>query len=70
MALKLALLANQESGSGGAERVVDALRRHGAEVTCFDVGGLEEAIACDPERLAVAGGDGSIAPALPALLEV
>lgn len=63
MAIKAALLTNLESGSGAAERVEHELTRHGAEVTCFDVRGVGDAIACGAERLVIAGGDGSIAPA-------
>jgi diacylglycerol kinase (ATP) len=55
-------VANPGSRSGDPEAVVGQLRAHRADVELFDVGDeLAAAAGCD--RLAVAGGDGSIAPA-------
>ena len=63
--MRIALIANPASGGGlDVEALVEALRRHGAEVSAFglDPGGLEAAAAWGPERVAVAGGDGTIGP--------
>src|SRR5688572_20214843 len=56
----IALLANPESGSGDARAVPDLLRGHGAEVRSFGLEESEDAVAWEPERIVVAGGDGSI----------
>lgn len=56
----IALLLNTGSGQGDAERVEELLIEHGAEVECFDVREPEKAAGSGAERLAVAGGDGSI----------
>jgi diacylglycerol kinase family enzyme len=67
--MRLALIANDASGSGatGADRVAAALRRGGAEVEVHDVrdvcapGGDPAAVlAAEPDRVVVAGGDGSV----------
>jgi diacylglycerol kinase (ATP) len=63
--MRIALIANPASGGGlDVDALVDALRRHGAEVRAFgcEPGDLDDAAAWDPERVAVAGGDGSIGP--------
>ena len=59
----LALLMNPESGSGDAAELPGALRALGAQVREFEIGEFEEAASSGAERLVVAGGDGSIAPA-------
>lgn len=59
--MRIALLANPESGSGEAGDVGSLLERHGAEVTRFELDRCTEAAAAQPERIAVAGGDGSVA---------
>ena len=59
----IALLANEDSGDGSAADVESMLREAGADVTVFDVREPERAAASGAERLAVAGGDGSIGPA-------
>lgn len=59
----IALVANRKSGSGGADAVVDRLRGAGADVRAFDLDQLAEAVESGRDRLAIAGGDGSIAPA-------
>lgn len=64
MGLRLALVANPKSGAGVEAGEVEAeLRRLGALVQRFDVGDEEAAAASGAQRLAVAGGDGSIGPA-------
>jgi diacylglycerol kinase family enzyme len=57
----VALLKNPESGSGEADDVAECLRGHGLEVREFALDAVEDAIASEPEGLAVAGGDGSLA---------
>jgi YegS/Rv2252/BmrU family lipid kinase len=56
----IALLANPESGSGEASEVERALRERGLEVARFDLDRAEEVVEASPERVIVAGGDGSI----------
>jgi diacylglycerol kinase (ATP) len=64
--VRIALIANRASGSGlDPGPLARAMREHGAEVSVF---GCEEAdlerVAEDaPERIAVAGGDGTVASA-------
>jgi diacylglycerol kinase (ATP) len=55
-------VANPGSRSGNPEAVAEELRSLGARVELFEVGD-ERAAAAGCDRLAVAGGDGSIAPA-------
>jgi diacylglycerol kinase (ATP) len=61
--VRIALIANPASG-GGLDRgsLAAAMRRHGAEVRVCgcDPEDLEGAAAWAPERLAVAGGDGTV----------
>lgn len=56
----VALLANPASGGGEAERVGELLRKGGAEVLAFAIGEWQEASRSGAQRIAVAGGDGSI----------
>lgn len=56
----IALLANPKSGSGEAGEVERALRARGLEVTRFDLDRSAEVAKAAPERVIVAGGDGSI----------
>ena len=60
---RIALLSNPASGQGIAEQAGQLLRAAGAEVETFAIGEAEPAAASGAERLAVAGGDGSIGPA-------
>jgi diacylglycerol kinase (ATP) len=63
--MRIALIAHAASGGGlDVEALVEALRRHGAEVRAFGVEprDLDSAAAWEPERVAVAGGDGTIGP--------
>jgi diacylglycerol kinase family enzyme len=60
---RIALLANPESGAGGAEDVPELLRGAGASVEVFDRSDADAAVGSEPEVLVVAGGDGSIGPA-------
>ena len=57
---RIALLANPESGSGEAEAVERELRDLGAEVSAFPIRDADPALVAEPERIVVAGGDGSI----------
>jgi diacylglycerol kinase family enzyme len=59
----IALLANPDSGDGDSKRVARLLRRDGARVREFAPDQAEEAARGGAERIAVAGGDGSIAAA-------
>ena len=64
--MRIALIANVASGGGlDPEPLADTMRRHGAEVrTCgCDPDDLEGVAAWAPERVAVAGGDGTIGDA-------
>lgn len=56
----VALLANPESGQGDAGDVAGLLRDAGAEVRTFALEEAEAAVAAGPDRLVVAGGDGSL----------
>ena len=58
----VALVANERSGDSNPVLVAERLRSFGAEVRSFDIEGLDDAVACGADRVAVAGGDGSIAP--------
>jgi YegS/Rv2252/BmrU family lipid kinase len=57
---RIALLANPDSGSGDADDVASRLRSHGAEVDSFGLDEAERVASASPERIVVAGGDGSI----------
>jgi len=64
--VRIALSANTQSGGGlDPEPLADAMREAGAEVEVFgcEAEELERAAATSPERIAVAGGDGTIGPA-------
>jgi len=63
--VRIALAANRGSGGGlDPEPLAAAMRSHGADVELFDCDepGLARAAAWEPERLAVAGGDGTVGP--------
>jgi diacylglycerol kinase (ATP) len=63
--VRLALIANPTSGgTPEPEALAAALRAHGAEVTVLVTGrdDPERLVADPPDRLVVAGGDGTIAP--------
>jgi diacylglycerol kinase (ATP) len=60
---RIALVANPRSRRGDPDAVAERLRAFGAEVEHFGVDEAERAAAAGLDRLAVAGGDGSIAPA-------
>jgi YegS/Rv2252/BmrU family lipid kinase len=57
---RIALLANPESGSGEATEVERVLGDLGAEVERFGLDRCEAASASRPDRIVVAGGDGSV----------
>ncbi len=59
----IALLANPGSGAGRAEDAAELLREAGARVELFEIGDAERAAASGAERIAVAGGDGSVGTA-------
>ncbi len=59
----IALLANPDSGSGEAADVERALCARGLDVTRFDLERADEVAEATPERVIVAGGDGSIGSA-------
>jgi diacylglycerol kinase family enzyme len=64
--VRVALIANRASGGGlDPEPLAAAMRAHGAEVDVHgcDPPDLEAAAAAAPERLAVAGGDGTVGAA-------
>ena len=62
--MNIVLLVNEASGSGtDAADLEAALRAEGAEVRRIPLDRSGEAVAAGPERVVVAGGDGSIAPA-------
>ena len=64
--MRIALIANEASGGGlDPEPLADTMRRHGAEVRACgcDPDDLEGAAAWAPDRVAVAGGDGTIGDA-------
>jgi diacylglycerol kinase (ATP) len=56
----IAVLANPESGSGEADRAARLLRDLGGAVRRFALDEASRAVASHPERVVVAGGDGSI----------
>ncbi|HEU4657367.1 MAG TPA: diacylglycerol kinase family protein [Capillimicrobium sp.] len=59
--MRLVLVANARSGSAtDAGEIASRLRAHGADVTLLDIGEAERAADGRPDRIAVAGGDGSI----------
>jgi diacylglycerol kinase (ATP) len=58
---RIALLANPESGSGEAGDVAELLAAQGADVTSFTLDECDRAVGSGPQRIVVAGGDGSVA---------
>ncbi len=56
----IALLANPDSGSGEAGEVERLLRAHDHNVTRFDLDDADDVVAANPDRVVVAGGDGSV----------
>jgi diacylglycerol kinase (ATP) len=61
--LRLALVANPDSRAGDPDGVAERLRALGAEVELFEMADAARAAVADADRIVVAGGDGSIAPA-------
>ena len=64
--MRIALSANTQSGGGlDPEPLAEAMREHGAEVEVFgcEPDELERLAASRPDRVAVAGGDGTLGPA-------
>jgi diacylglycerol kinase (ATP) len=61
--VRIALIANEASGGGlEPESLAATMRPHGAEVRVYGLDDLDAVAGWEPERIAVAGGDGSIAP--------
>jgi diacylglycerol kinase (ATP) len=63
--VRIALAANSASGGGlDPEPLAAAMRAHGAEVAIFgyEPPELDRAAAWEPQRVAVAGGDGTVGP--------
>ena len=63
--MRIALAANRASGGGlDPEPLAAAMREHGAEVTIHscDPDDFEEVTASRPDRVVVAGGDGTVGP--------
>jgi diacylglycerol kinase (ATP) len=59
--VRIALIANEASGGGlDPEPLEETMRRHGADVRLYAPGDLDAVPGWEPERVAVAGGDGSI----------
>ncbi|HEY8466841.1 MAG TPA: diacylglycerol kinase family protein [Solirubrobacterales bacterium] len=58
---RVALLANPDSGSGDAGSVEGELRRLGAEVFALEPDEADAAVRLEPDRIVIAGGDGSLA---------
>lgn len=56
----LALVANPKSGWGAARTAEWMLRERGAEVRSFGLDERDDAVALGPDRMVVAGGDGSV----------
>jgi diacylglycerol kinase (ATP) len=65
--LRVALVANPASRDGDVDTLAEHLRTFGAEVEPFEMSDAERAAAADADRIVVAGGDGSIAPAAAAV---
>ena len=64
--MRIALIANEASGGGlDPEPLADTMRRHGAEVRACgcDPDDLEGVASWAPDRVAVAGGDGTVGAA-------
>ncbi len=64
--MRIALIANRASGGGlDVEGLASLMRRHDADVTVWNCApeDLEAVRRSGPERIAVAGGDGTIGPA-------
>jgi diacylglycerol kinase (ATP) len=60
--VRIALIANAASGGGfDPEPLAATMRRHGAEVNLYGPDDLDAAASGEPERIATAGGDGTIA---------
>ena len=59
----VALVANEGSGASDPNLCAERLSSYGAEIRRFGIEEVEAAAAAGADRLVVAGGDGSIAPA-------
>jgi diacylglycerol kinase (ATP) len=61
-AVTIALIVNAKSRESDPDSVAESLRSFGAEVAAFGIDEIDRAVASGADRVAVAGGDGSIAP--------
>jgi diacylglycerol kinase (ATP) len=61
--MRIALIRNPDSGSGEADEIAGLLRAAGADVEAFGPGEADRGVSARPDRIVVAGGDGSIGPA-------
>ena len=68
-AASVALIANPGSGTCDPDEIAERLRSFGAELERFGIEEIEAAVGSGADRVAVAGGDGSIAPAAAAVGE-
>ena len=59
--MKIHLISNDASGSAGDTDVEEVLGADGAEVEAFEIGDGDKAGEGEPDRVVVAGGDGSLA---------
>jgi diacylglycerol kinase (ATP) len=58
----LSLVCNPDSGSSDPIATADRLRELGAQVNVFGLEEVESALAARPDRVVLAGGDGSVGP--------
>jgi diacylglycerol kinase (ATP) len=59
--VRIALIANEASGGGfDPEPLAATMRRHGADVSVYGPSDLDVVPSSEPERIATAGGDGTI----------
>jgi diacylglycerol kinase (ATP) len=61
LGVRIALIANAASGGGlDPEELAERMRRHGAEIRTWSLEERDASAEWEPDRIAVAGGDGSI----------
>jgi diacylglycerol kinase (ATP) len=56
----IALVANPDSGKGDADEVAETIGGFRVEIVSFALDEVDAAMAAEPERVVVAGGDGSL----------
>jgi diacylglycerol kinase (ATP) len=68
--VRIALILNPRSGSiGDSDELVRSIRERCDELTVHDIGEQKAALATQPDRVIVAGGDGSIGPIFAAVAQ-